>query len=403
MSRRARAGGDRPLTVFLSANEESADALGAGLIEALAERVDGKVRCVGVGGRRMIRAGLALALPPTADGLHGISAILVRLPSLLLRIRRTAAAVIDADPDVLVLIDAPYFNLRVAKMVRRANPGITIIDYVSPTVWAHSPGRARQMTPYVDHILSILPFEPAVHRELGGPPCTFVGHPALARLDDLRPKPGERAPLADADRPVLLVLPGSRLSEISRLMEPFGETLGLIYERFGRVEAVLPAVAHLAEEISERAAAWPVRPRIVVGDRAKLAAFRRAHAALAASGTVTLELALAHVPMVVAYRVDPLLRLLKRLLTARSIVLANVIIDANVVPEFLDGDAEPERLCEALLPLLEESPERARQLAAFDRVEQLMTLDQDTPSGYAADTVIETVRRRRLRAALERS
>ena len=402
MNRRSPAGEGRPFTAFLIAGEVSGDILGADLIVALRDRLVGRLRVVGVGGERMIGAGLEVALPMVAAGIHGFSAVLARLPSLVVAIRRTAAAVIAADPDVLVLIDSPGFNLRVAKIVRRANPSITIVDYVSPTVWAYFPWRARLMTRHVDHVLAILPFEPAVHRDLGGPPCTYVGHPLRQHLDALRPERGERAPLTATGRPVLLVLPGSRPGEIARLMEPFGETLALVEERFGAVEPILPAVAWLADDIRRRAAAWPVAPRIVDGEAAKLAAFRRAHAALAASGTVTLELALAGVPMVVAYRVEPLTRPFKFLMRAGSIVLPNLIVDANVVPEFIDRDSSPERLAEALLPLLEASPERARQLAAFDRVADLLALAEGTPSSRAAEMVVETVRWRRLDAALER-
>ncbi|MEX0852373.1 MAG: lipid-A-disaccharide synthase, partial [Bauldia sp.] len=278
------AGDDRPLAVFVVAVEESGDILGADLMRALGDRLRGQVRFVGVGGQRMIQAGLRALFPMKETGLQGLSAVIARLPSLALSIRRTAAAVIAANPDVLVLIDAPSFNLRVGKIVRRANPAIAIVDYVSPTVWAYFPWRARRMTPFIDQILAILPFEPAVHRDLGGPPCTFVGHPLLERLDELRPAPGERSGLAETGRPVLLVMPGSRRSEIARLMEPFGEAVALVWERFGPVEAVLPAVSSLADEIYQRAADWPVRPRIVVGEDAKLAALRRAHAALAAAG-----------------------------------------------------------------------------------------------------------------------
>jgi len=402
MTIRRRSGDERPFTVFLVAGEESGDALGAGLIEALAARFGGEVDFIGVGGARMIAAGLHAVLPMAGAGLHGLTAVIARLPSLAFAVRRTAAAVLDAQPDVLVLIDAPAFNLRVGKMVRKANAEIAIVDYVSPSVWAYAPWRARRMSAYVDHILALLPFEPTVHRDLGGPPCTFVGHPLLERIGDLRPEPGERTPVMEARAPVLLILPGSRPSEIGRLMAPFGEVLALVWDRFGPVEAVLPAVPAFADEIRERAADWPVAPRVVVGERAKLAAFRRAHAALAASGTVTLELALAGVPMVVAYRVDPLMKLVKPLIRVRSIVLANLIIEANVVPEFVDRDSSPERLCEALMPLLEDSPERARQVAAFGRIEDLMAPGGGTPSVRAAETVIETVRKRRLHAALER-
>jgi lipid-A-disaccharide synthase len=285
--------------------------------------------------------------------------------------------------------------------VRRRNPAITIVDYVSPSVWAYLPGRARKMARYVDQLLAILPFEPAVHRELGGPPCVYVGHPLIAHLDRLRPREGERRVPGEGGPPVLLVLPGSRRTEIRRLMQPFGATVARVVERLGPVEVIVPAVSYLAAEIRERAAAWPIRPRIVEGEEEKRAAFRRAHAALAASGTVTLELALAGVPMIVAYRVDPLVRSLKPFLAARSIVLTNLVLDANVVPEFLDRDSNPERLAEALMPLLAESPERSRQLAAFERIEALMRLDEGTPSGRAAEVVVETVRRRRRDAALD--
>ncbi len=389
--------------MFLVAGEELGDALGAELIEALAVRLGGQADFVGVGGARMIAAGLNLVLPMAVDGVHGYSAVIARLPSLLLNIRKTAAAVVRVAPDVLVLIDAPAFNLRVGRIVRKSRPDITIVDYVSPTVWAYAPWRARRMAAYVDQVLAVLPFEPSVHRDLGGPPCTFVGHPLLERLDDLRPRPGERTELDEVRMPVLLILPGSRRSEIKRLMAPFGETLALVRERFGGVEAILPAVPAMAEEISERVGDWPVLPRIVVGEEAKLAAFRRAHAALAASGTVTLELALSGVPMVVAYRVEPLIRLLRPLLKVDSIVLANIVAEANVVPEFIGRDSDPERLCEALMPLLEDSRERRRQLAAFDRIEGLMAVSGGPPSRRAADVVVETVRRRRLHAALERA
>ncbi len=404
--------GGRPFTVFISAGEESGDFLGANLMDALADRLNGQVRFVGIGGEHMAAAGLRSLLPLEGIALHGYSAVVARLPSLIARIRRTASAVTEVDPDVLVLIDAPAFNLRVGKIVRRNNPAIAIVDYVSPTVWAYFPWRAKRMAKFVDHVLAILPFEPATHRDLGGPPCTFVGHPAAERRDLLRPEPGERSRLANTERPILLALPGSRRGEIARLMRPFGETVALVNERFGPVRVVLPTVSHLVAEVRERAAEWPVAPQIVVGANARYAAFRSAHAALAASGTVTLELAFAGVPMVVAYRIDPLARLVKhalraagllrRVFTARSIVLPNLIVDANVVPEFVDRDSHPERLAEALMPLLEDSRERSRQLAAFDRIDDLMALNDGTPSSRAAETVIETVRRHRLHAALER-
>jgi lipid-A-disaccharide synthase len=250
------------------------------------------------------------------------------------------------------------------------------------------------MSHFVDRLLAILPFEPAVHRRLGGPPTTYVGHPLLQRLPDLRPAAGERAPLQAGVAPVLLVLPGSRRSEIRRLMPVFGDTVARLVAERGPVEVVLPAVPRLAAEIRAAAAAWPVKPAIVEGEQAAYAAFRRAHAALAASGTVTLELALSGVPMVVAYRLDVFLRTFKGMLKAHSIVLANLILGENVIPEFLDADANPERLARMLSPLLADTPDRARQLAAFSQLAALMALESGTPSERAAAIVMDVMQPR---------
>jgi lipid-A-disaccharide synthase len=269
-----------------------------------------------------------------------------------------------------------------------------IVDYVSPTVWAYNSWRARRMTGVIDKVMAILPFEPAVHRRLGGPPCIYVGHPLLQRLADLRPAAGERPPHSVTGRPVLLVLPGSRRSEIRRLMAPFGAAVALIARQVAKVEIVLPAVDRLRGEIEAGVASWPVRPTIVAGEAAKLAAFRRAHAALAASGTVTLELALSGVPMAVAYRLDPLVRPLKWMLLARSVVLANLVLDDDVIPEFIDRDCVPERLAAAVVPLLRESPTRAAQLVAFARLDGLMATPAP-PADLAADAVIDMLQRRR--------
>jgi lipid-A-disaccharide synthase len=378
--------------VFILAGEESGDLLGASLMRALSDRLGGRIRFQGVGGRRMAALGLNSMFPMEEVALHGITEVLVRGPRLLRRIRETSAAVIAAKPDVLVLVDCPGFNLRVGKIVGQRAPSIPIVDYVSPSVWAYFPGRAAKMARYVDRLLAILPFEPEVHQRLGGPPTTYVGHPLIERLTNLRPLTGERAPLGHGRKPVLLVLPGSRRSEIRRLMDRFGATVARVVEQHGPVEVVLSAMPRHAAEIRARVVSWPVQPTIVEGEVATYAAFRRAHAALAASGTVTLELALSGVPMVVAYRLDPVLGLFKAFLQAHSIVLANLILGDNTIPEFLDGDASPDTLAEAVLPLLSDTPRRRRQIAAFDRLDALMALPEGTPSGRAAEIVLDAMR-----------
>jgi lipid-A-disaccharide synthase len=384
----------RPFTAFLIAGEESGDLLGAGLMQALRQRL-GEVSFLGVGGDRMAALGLASLFPMHLISFHGVSAIVANLHRILARMRETAKAVVAADPDVLVIIDCPGFNLGVARRVRKWSPSIPIVDYVSPSVWVWRPDRARRMARFVDQILAILPFEPAVHERLGGPPCTYVGHPLMQRLSELRPATGERPDLGEVERPTLLVLPGSRAGEVKRLTGVFGETIARVVEQRGPVELVLPAVPRFAGEIKSRVASWPVRPTIVEGEAAKLLAFRRAHAALAASGTATLELALAGVPMVVAYRVDPLVKPFKHVLARiNSFVLPNLITGGNAIPEFLDAETTPERMSSALLPLLSDTPERRRQLAMTGELDTLMRLSSGTPSGLAAEMVLETLARR---------
>jgi lipid-A-disaccharide synthase len=384
----------RPRLVWLVAGEESGDQLGAKLMRALKARLgeDG-VRFRGVGGHAMEGEGLDLLFPLSDIAVMGLVHVLKRLPLILRRAYAAVAAVVAERPDALVIIDAPDFTHAVAKRVRRKLPDLPIVNYVSPTVWAWRPWRARKMRPYVDHILAIKPFEPEALRRLEGPACTYIGHPLVERTGELRSRPGERRPLTE-DPIELLVLPGSRRSEIARLMKPFGAALGQAIPEIGRpVSLTLPAVSHLAAEIEEEARSWPVRPRIVLGEAEKYAAFRRAHAALAASGTVTLELAMAGVPMVMAYKVSKLEEQIGRLVIVPSFVLANLVLGENVIPEFVQANCTPEKLAAGLLPLLADTPERRRQLEALARMDGLMAIGEgETPSERAARIVAEVAR-----------
>jgi lipid-A-disaccharide synthase len=378
---------ERKLRIALVIGEESGDQLGAGLIDAV-RRLRPEATFLGLAGGRMQARGMTSLFPVGDVAVMGFGAIVAHLPRIVRRGYQAVHAIVEAKPDVLVIIDSPGFTHGVAKRVARRLPDLPIVDYVSPSVWAWGRGRARRMARYVDHVLALLPFEPAAHTRLGGPPCTYVGHPLIERIGELRPAPGERGP-PDA-RPVLLVLPGSRSTEIARLMEPFGEAVERIADARPGVEVLLPAVSHLREEIEARAARWRVRPTIVAGEAAKFAAFRRAHAALAASGTVTLELGLAGVPMVVAYRVDLVARLLKRFLDVPSIVLTNLVLGENAVPEFLDEAAAPATLAAETLSLLFDGPARALQLSALARLAAVMALPGGRrPSELAAEIVVE--------------
>jgi lipid-A-disaccharide synthase len=386
------------LTVHLVAAEESGDRLGAALMRALAQRCEGRVRFAGVGGHEMSAAGLTSLFPIDELAIFGFLAIPGRLPMILRRIREAASAVAAARPDALVIIDSPDFTHRVARRVRAAAPGVPIVDYISPSVWAWRPGRARAMRAYVDHVLAILPFESQVHARLGGPPCTYVGHPLSEQIGELRPSEAD-ARRRLADPPLVLVLPGSRSSEIRRLIGPFAGTMRLAQERYGPLELVMPTVPALAAPLREATATWPVRARIVVDPGEKRAAFRQARAALAASGTVTLELALAGVPTVGAYRLGTLeiavARAAVRLQTeVDSVILANLVLGEKVVPEFLQGDCTAAALADALVPLLANTPERRRQVEAFARLDDIMGLPAE-PSAKAADVILRVIREAR--------
>jgi lipid-A-disaccharide synthase len=378
---------------FLIATEESGDRLGAHLMKVLRQRLGDAVRFEGVGGQSMAREGLVSLFPIEDLSIIGLAAVVKQLPKVLRLIRETAAAAIRAQPDILVIIDSPDFTHRVARRVRARDPSIPIIDYVSPSVWAWRPGRARAMRAYIDHVLALLPFEPEEYRKLQGPPCSYVGHPLTEQLSTLRPG-AEEQKRRDAAPAVLLVLPGSRRSEIRHHMVVFGETLDRLQAEGVAFEPILPTMPHLQEAVTEALKGWKVVPRVVIGEQEKRAAFRIAHAALAKSGTVTLELALAGVPMVTAYKAGALeARIVRSLVQVNSVILANLVIGENVVPEFIQQDCTPEKLAPALTEILTDSGQRRRQLAAFAKLDDIMSTGNVSPSVRAADIVLATLRK----------
>lgn len=381
--------------LFLIATEESGDRLGSALMKVLRQRLGDGVQFVGVGGRTMAREGLESLFPIEELSIVGFAAVVQQLPKILRLIRRTAEAVTEAAPDALVIIDSPDFTHRVARRVRARKPAIPIVDYVSPQLWAWRPGRARTMLGYVDHVLGLLPFEPEEYRKLGGPPCSYVGHPLIEQLPSLRPNAEEQARRA-ADPPVLLVLPGSRRSEVRRHLDVFGATLGRLQAEGPAFEVMLPTMPHLEASIREGIANWPVKPHIVIGENEKRAAFRIAHAALAKSGTVTLELALSGIPMVTAYRVGAIEAfILRRAIRVSSVILANLVIGRDVIPEYLQEDCTPEKLTPALGNVLTDSPLRRQQLEAFGQLDTIMSTGNKSPSVLAADIVLATMRKDR--------
>jgi lipid-A-disaccharide synthase len=377
---------------FLVAGEESGDRLGGGLMRAIKSRTGGNVRFSGAGGRDMIGEGLACL--HTIDDLPsvGIMMVLLQFRSVLRRIRDTANAVVAAKPDALIIIDSPDFTHRVARLVRRAAPSIPIVDYVCPQVWAWRPWRARKMRRYIDHVLALLPFEPAALERLGGPPCTYVGHPLGDRVAELRPS-AEEAARRMAEPPVVVVLPGSRRNELRWLGQTFADALALVRERAGPLELILPTVPPLAAQVRAAVANWPIVPRVVVDPTEKNRAFRIARAALAKSGTVTLELAIAGVPMVTGYRVGAIDAFIaRRMIQVPSVILANLVIGENVIPELLQQDCTPAKLADGLLPLLGDTPQRRRQIEAFSRLDAIMQIGTLSPAAQAADVILDLAR-----------
>ncbi|MEM7693532.1 MAG: lipid-A-disaccharide synthase [Pseudomonadota bacterium] len=348
-----------PLKIAVIAGEVSGDELSAALMAAVNARR--AVEWRGVGGPAMEAEGLSPIFAMEAIAVNGFDAIVRRLPALLRRIDEAARAVVDFAPDVLLIVDAPEFTHRVAKRVRRRRPGMPIVNYVSPTVWAWRPGRAKAMRAYIDLVMALFPFEPEVHRRLDGPRCIHVGHPLFEAMRADAPPVGE----------ALLLLPGSRRGEIERLMPVFGEAAA---RAAGDRAINVLAVPHLRGRIAALTADWPRAPQILSGPGAKAAAFSGARAALAASGTVTLELAAARLPMVVAYRLDGIGKVIKALhpvfpiVKAPSMVLANIILGENAIPAMLDDEGTPEALSAALTPLFAEGAARAAQAEAFERV-----------------------------------
>lgn len=388
----------RELTLFLVAGEHSGDALGASLMDEIARQHGKRVRYLGVGGPKMEARGLASQFPLSDVAVMGPLAILSRLPLLVKRVNQTAAAAVAAEPDAVVIIDSPEFTHPIAKRIRRRLPGIPIVDYVSPSVWAWRPGRARRMYGYVDHVLALLPFEPEAHRRLGGPPCTYIGHPLVEKVAALRaidPTPLAQRLKISPLRPVLVVLPGSRRSEVDRLMGPFGGAIEHLLRRDLLPQVILPVVDNVRDLVMERLKLWPLEPHIISGEEDKHRAFRLAHASLAASGTVTLELALAGTPMVVAYRVDTLAAALGFLIKTPHFALSNLVLGERAFPEVMQDDCTPENLSAALVDVMFDGPARAAQLTALARVPALMEYSGGAPSETAAQIVLDQTKKAR--------
>jgi lipid-A-disaccharide synthase len=383
----------RPFRLAIIAGEASGDALARAFLVALRERLgDRALELTGVGGQSLIGQGLVPLFPQADIAVMGFGPVIARLPLLLRRMEDAARGVAAFAPDLLLTIDAPDFSLRVARKVRARAAAIPIVHWVCPSVWAWRSGRARAMAPHIDRILALLPFEPAALERLHGPRTVYVGHPLMERLAELRPDADEAGMRASVERPSILILPGSRRSEINHLMPVFGEAVARIAAAAPGAHFVLPAVSHLGGMITAATTHWPVRPEIVTGEAGKLAAFRGARVALAASGTVTLELALAQVPTVAAYRgANWEAAIARRLIKLPSVILPNLILGRSVVPEFIQETATAETLSRHVLALLPDGDPRQWQLDGFREVEAIMRDAGASPAANAVNVALDLV------------
>lgn len=377
--------------IMLVVGETSGDTLGAALMTSLREVLGDKVCFSGVGGPRMEAEGLSSIFPMTDIAVMGPREVIPRLPLILRRMSETTRHAVETQPDLVVIIDSPDFTHTVAKRIHKKAPEIPIANYVSPSVWAWRRGRAKAMATYLRKVLALLPFEPAFFRAEAGLDCEYVGHPAIEKIASSEEGSAFREQKGIApDAPVLLVLPGSRTNEVKRLIGLMGETAAQVAAHHNGLRIVIPVVPHVQGLVVDAVKDWPIEPVLAFGDGEKRGAFAAATAAIAASGTVSLELGLAGIPMVVAYKIDPIAAWsVSRFLKVPTVVLVNLILDRPAVKEFLQHNCKSEDLSTALVPLIGDTKERRQALLDLAEMRELMGVGGPSPSTRAANVVLE--------------
>lgn len=379
--------------IMMVAGEPSGDALGAELITALRTLTEGRVKITGMGGDAMEAQGLKSLFPISDTSVMGYSEIVPAIPRILRRVRDVADFAVETRPDVVVLIDSPGFTHRVARRIARLAPDLRLVKFVAPQVWASRPGRAAKLAEIVDCVLTIFPFEaPWFERE--GLPAQFVGYSVVERADQMRGGAVFRTRHAiPADTPVLLLLPGSRRTEIRMMMPLLRACAHRMRRRIPGLHVVIPVVPHVREVVEAAMEGWSM-PIHVVGQEEKFASFDAANAALAVSGTVTTELALARVPMVVIYQMSWLTeQIAKRIVNVEFITMINLVAGVGVVPEFIQRSATVDSISDELMPLLSESDVARRQVDRQARALSELGLGGEKPSHRAAKAILDMMNR----------
>jgi len=380
--------------IYLVAGEHSGDNLAGRLMAALKKRARGKVQFTGVGGPAMEAQGLTSLYPLSDLAVMGFAEIIPHLPRLIRRLRETSADIVAKQPDLVVTVDSPGFSLRLAQRLRGS--GISAIHYVAPQLWAWSPGRGRKLSSLFDHVMALLPFEPEFFTRYDVD-CTYVGHPVLESGADRGDGKAFRAGHAlPSDATLISVLPGSRSTEINRLLPVFGAGLAMVAAERDNVTAVIATVDAVRETVAAATKDWPFSTIVVTDPPEKFDAFAASDVALTKSGTITLELALARLPMVVCYRVSRLTAFLaRRLISVTNVALVNLMAGRQIVPELLQDDCTPEHVRDEILNLLDDKAGRAEQIKGFDEVVKRLGKPTPKPSERAADFLLQWLKQNR--------
>ena len=380
------------LNIMLVCGEPSGDALGAQLMAGIKQLAGDRVRFSGVGGLAMGALGFQSLYPLDTTAVMGLREVVPAIPAILRHVKQAVDFAVQTKPDAVVVIDSPDFTHRVAQGIKKRDPSIRTVDYVAPQVWASRAYRARKMARYFDLVLALFPFEVPFFEKYGLK-AAFVGHPVVERAAKVGGGEALRARLGIAPGAQLLaLLPGSRTSEIRFILPEFRAAMEILTRKIPGLVTVLPTVPHVAGKVAAATANWPTPLHIVESEAEKYAAFDAADVALAASGTVTAELALARTPMVVGYKVGGLTFFLSKfLMTVTHITLINIILGREAVPEFLQSRCTPQNLAQAVARLFADTEARAAQKAAMAEFAHALGADEEPPSLRAARTLLAFV------------
>ncbi|MCW9032634.1 MAG: lipid-A-disaccharide synthase [Rhodospirillales bacterium] len=380
------------LSLYIIAGEPSGDVLGARLMQALKQEHQGQINFFGIGGPRMSEQGLKSLFPMSELSIMGLTEIIPHIPKLLGRITETVEDIQAKNPSALITIDSPAFSLRVSKKLK--GKGIPLIHYVAPSVWAWKPGRAKKVARYLDHLLALLPFEPP-YFEVEGLSTSFVGHSILESGADQGSKNSFRAKHSiPLNAPLLCLLPGSRSGEIKRLLPVFEEALALIHKELPDLHLVLPTIERQANKLREATENWTETIHIIEGIEEKYDAFAASDVALAASGTVALELAMASTPMVITYKVNPITHfIVRKMVKTKFGNLTNILLQREVIPELIQGDCTASNVASRVKALFQDKISRQRQIDGFKESLSMLGLNEnEVPSVRAAKSVLTALK-----------